>query len=173
MLRGGKFSMSKYVQQLITALNKECEIYKEYRDLAEEKQKIILSGEVKELEKILKQEQDIIVTMGKFDQLREMIIGNILLENKVKQVDNLTELAEYIPEPHKTELLNIRDEFSSLLDEVKNINTLNGKLIQQTLDYISFNINLLAGTGTGPNLYGNDADEQNYQPSRNIFDVKI
>ncbi|HHY90968.1 MAG TPA: flagellar protein FlgN [Clostridiales bacterium] len=167
--------MSKYVEQLIEILNREYEGYTEYSKLAEEKQKVILSGDVKALDKIVEQEQEWVVMMGKMEQVRKIIIGNILLENNVERVENITELSEYIPEPQRTELLKIREDLGKLLEKIQEINELNGKLIQQTLDYIHFHINVLTGAESGTGTYGNRADGKDIhiQQKRNLFDAKV
>lgn len=173
MWHGGVEEVSKYVEQLIEILNREYEGYAEYSKLAEEKQKVILAGDVKALDGIVEQEQEWIVTMGKMEQIRKVIIGNILLENNVERVENITELSEYIPEPQRTELLKIRDDLGKLLEKIQDINELNGKLIQQNLDYIHFHINILTGAESGTGTYGNKADGKDVQQKRNLFDAKV
>ena len=97
--------VSKYVEQLIEILNREYEGYAEYSKLAEEKQKVILAGDVKLEDR--RAGTGMTVTMGKMEQIRKVIIGNILLENNVSGWRILRSCRIY-SEPQRTELLKIR-----------------------------------------------------------------
>ncbi|WP_168198214.1 flagellar protein FlgN [Crassaminicella thermophila] len=165
--------MSKSVDQLILALNKEYEIYKDYYTLAKNKNEILIEGNVKELERITKKEQDVIAVMGKIDQIRTAIIGNILFEKKIDWVESLTELASHIEASKRAEIIALKDKLRILLEEIKNLNDLNGKLIRQSLDYIEFNVNLLTNVELKGNTYGSRADEQDLKHRPNLFDAKV
>ena len=165
--------MLKYIKQLIKVLKQECEYYGKYYELAKEKQKIILAGDVKSLDEITGREQDWIVAIGKIENVRGIIIGNILHGKNIDNVENITELAEYISEPYRTEILKMKDDLSDKVGKIQSINRLNGELIQQTLDYIHFNINMLTGTEFDSGTYGNNVDGKSMKQKRNIFDAKI
>lgn len=165
--------MSKFVEQLILAFNKEYEIYQDYLKLAKKKKEVIIEGHVKELEKITKQEQDMILSMGKIQEIRSVIIGNILLEKKLDWIENITALTDYLEEEEKEAILRVRDQLTITLEEIKNINDVNSKLIQQVLAYIDLNVNLLTGMEMKGSTYSSKANEQGAQYEANLFDVKI
>jgi flagellar biosynthesis/type III secretory pathway chaperone len=165
--------MSKSVEQLITVLKQECDLYKDYLDLAREKKAAVIKGHIKEIDHITKVEQNMIVNMGKADQIRGAIIGNILLEKKVSSIENITELANLIDEPERTKILKLKEHLGSLLEETKNINELNSELLQQALDYVEYNMNLVTSAQPKGSTYGNKADEKDLKTRPNIFDAKI
>ncbi|SHI61915.1 FlgN protein [Geosporobacter subterraneus DSM 17957] len=165
--------MSKSVEQLITALKKEYDIYRDYVDIAKKKKDIIIKGNIKELDHITGLEQDMILNMGKIDKIRAAIIGNLLNELKVKEIANISELAPYLEEEDRVKVLNLKDKLEKVLQEIQELNDLNGRLIQQSLEYINFNLNLMTSASTQGTTYGNRADEKNVKTKPNLFDVKI
>ncbi|TCO76471.1 flagellar protein FlgN [Marinisporobacter balticus] len=165
--------MSKSIEQLILALNKEYEIYQDYLVLAKKKRDMVVQGNMKALDKLTKKEQNMIANMGKIEKIRITIIGNILFEEKIDWVENITELTNYFDESSKTELINLKENLGILLQEIKHINEFNSKLIQQSLDYIDFNVNLLTSVELKGNTYGSKADDKDLKQRPNLFDAKI
>lgn len=165
--------MSKSIEQLFTVLRQECDLYKDYLDLAKEKKEAVIQGDIKELDHLTKLEQSMIVRMGKADQVRRAIIGNILLEKHVDQVENITELANLMEEPDKVQVLAYKDRLASLLEEIRLINQLNSELIHKALAYVEFNINLLTSNGPKGSAYGSKANEKDLSRRPNVFDAKI
>ena len=165
--------MSKSVEQLITALKKEYDIYRDYVDIAKKKKDIIIKGNIKELDHITGLEQDMILNMGKIDKIRAAIIGNLLNELQVKEIANISELVPYLEEEDRVKVLSLKDKLEKVLQEIQELNDLNGRLIQQSLEYIDFNLNLMTSANTQGTTYGNRADEKNVKNKPNLFDVKI
>lgn len=166
--------MNKSIEQLILALNKECEIYEEVLRLAKQKRRIIIEGRVKELDSITRKEQGMIVTLGKLENIRDSIVKNILKEIEIKNdVQNITELVKYIENESKEKILEIKEKLMKILDQVKNENDLNSKLIKQSLEYIEFNKNLITSLESQGSTYGANADEKDIKVKSNLFDVKV
>ncbi|QZY54321.1 flagellar protein FlgN [Crassaminicella profunda] len=165
--------MSKSIEQLILALNKECEIYQDYLNLANKKKAIIIEGNVKELERITQQEQDIIVNMGKIDQIRTAIVGNILHELDIEYIGNISDLSNYLEPLYKTKVVDLKNKLESLLREIQHLNELNAKLIHQSLDYIDFNMNVITSLDTAGSTYGDEANEKDLKKKSSIFDAKV
>ncbi|WP_165000341.1 flagellar protein FlgN [Anaerophilus nitritogenes] len=165
--------MSKSTEQLILALKKEIEIYKDYLSLVKNKQEILIEGDIKKLEKVISREQDIEKNMKKIDQIRQTIIGNILFEQKIDWIQNITDLAQYIEQPYQTQLLEEKEKLKNLLVEIKKINEINEKMILQSLDYVEFNLNILTNTTIEGNIYGNSTEDQTLNNTSKLFDAKV
>jgi len=165
--------MLKSVEQLILALTKEYEMYKDYFEVAKKKKEIIINGHVKELDHITKIEQDMIMTMGKIDHIRTSIIGNLLMELNIKSVDSLTELTEYLPEQAASKIMDIKEKLEMIIKQIKDLNDLNSSLIKQSLEYIDFNMNLMMSLEAKGSTYGSNADEKDLKQRSSVFDVKI
>lgn len=165
--------MTKSIDQLIIALTKEKDLYKDYLDIATKKKEIIIGGHVKELENITTIEQNLIVQLGKIDHIRNSIIGNILKEKDIESVGSLSELVEHLPENYKEELLDLKGDLERVINDIKDINDLNGSLIKQSLDYIDFNMNLILSLENTGSTYESNASEKDLKKKSNMFDVKI
>lgn len=165
--------MSKSVEQLILALNKEYEIYQEVLEIAKKKRAIIVEGKIKDLDDITSKEQAMILSIGKLENIRLAILKNIVSELKIDEVQNLSQLSQHLDEKSKQEIINIRDKFDDILKSVKNQNDLNSKLIQQSLEYIEFNKNLLTSLENQGSTYSSNADEKDMKMKNNLFDARI
>lgn len=165
--------MSKSIDQLLIAIEKECEIYEQYFKLAEAKKEIIIKGEVKKLDYITQKEEKLMSSMQKIDQIRNTIVGNILYEIKVESIENLSELCKYLDKEPKDKILNSKKKLEDLLLKIKNINELNEKLIKQSLEYIDFNVNVLLSSESGGSTYGQEANENDLNKKSTIFDAKV
>lgn len=165
--------MSKSIDQLIVALNKEYEIYQEILEMQKNKRRIIIEGRIKELDNITGKEQAMILSIGKLENIRESIIKNIVKELNIDEIENISQMAEYLDSKSKKEITAIKDKFAEILKRVKNENDLNGKLIRQSLEYIEFNKNLLTTLDSKGSIYSSNADEGHVDVKNNLFDAKI
>ncbi|MFZ5968979.1 MAG: flagellar protein FlgN [Bacillota bacterium] len=167
--------MTKSTEQLLIALTREYEMYQEYLELAKKKKTTIIEGNVKELDNITKIEQNMIIGLGKIDQIRTAIVGNVLYEKQVQRVENITELANYLEDTAKEKVLELKEKLTVLLDEIRNVNEINSKLLKQSLEYIDFNLNLVTSINKEPkgSTYGNKADEKKPAESTYVFDAKV
>lgn len=165
--------MSKSVEQLILALNKEYEIYQEVLEIAKQKRSVIVEGKIKDLDDITSKEQTMILSIGKLENIRQAILQNIVNELDIDEAQNISQLSKYLDDKSKKEILAIRDKFDDILKSVKNQNDLNSKLIQQSLEYIEFNKNLLTSLENQGSTYSSNADEKDMKIKSNLFDARI
>ena len=68
--------------------------------------------------------------------------------------------------------MNLQGKIVQVIEDLNNINKLNSKLINNSLDYISFSINLYSDIDTGTNNYGNRGDINESQ-KRRFLDIKL
>lgn len=166
---------SKEVDNIISILKEEYGYYKDILELSKSKKKIITEGKVGELDKIVKLEQNMILNIGQLEKKREEEVSKLCSILGVKH-DKITvsEIAKVIQEEQKNELEKVQSEFLEILSELKSVNDLNGQLLEQSLEYIDYSINLIAGSGmeTG-SLYEDIGKGKNRSSKKNIFDTKV
>ncbi len=165
--------MSEFVDKLIMALEKEEEIYTEILDLSLKKKKAIIDGNIKLIEEIVNSEKALAISLVKLDNIRIRIVNEILKENNIDSVENITELSEYIDENSKREILNLKSKLNTVIKKVKDENELNNDLVKQQLDYINFNVDLMTNINLGSNNYGRKATDDVKRGRKNLFDAKI
>ena len=166
-------NVSEFVDQLVMALEKEEEIYQDILDLSLNKKQAIIDGDVKKLEKIVNKEKALAMSLIKLDNIRVRIVNEILKENGVDSVENITELSEYINPMAKEKILNLKSKLNHVIKKVRNENDLNNDLVKQQLDYIQFNIDLMTNVDLGSNNYSKEANDNVKKGRKNLFDAKI
>jgi len=154
-------------------LGKESALYGDILKLSKSKTDVIVKGRIAELENITRLEQDMILRISKLEDAREK-----LTEKLSKQLGadssfvNVTSLRKLLPEEQAGRLGKSNTVLSGILKELDDTNTLNSKLISNSLEYINFSINLLAGAAAESNLYGNSG-QVNGPGKRNFFDMRL
>ena len=166
-------NVSEFVDQLVMALEKEEEIYQDILELSLNKKQAIIDGDVKNLEKIVTKEKALAMSLIKLDNIRVRIVNEILKENGVDSVENITELSEYIDPLAKEKILNLKTKLNHVIKKVRNENELNKDLVEQQLDYIQFNIDLMTNVDLGSNNYSKEANDNVKKGRKNLFDAKI
>lgn len=162
--------MSKSTEQLILVLDKEFESYERYRILANEKTQIIIDGDTSKLDKITIKEEQLIEELKKFDMVRNLIIGNFLKENNMDRVEDLGDIIHLVEDKYKEKLFHLRNKLKENLLEIQRINKLNEDLINNSLDYLDFNMNLFTSLRSSQIIY--DKKDDNVQYTDSLFDGK-
>lgn len=164
---------NRSIEQLLLAIKKEYELYEEVLKLSKRKSDLIINGEISELSDITAKEQTMILGIGKIEEIRVSIVMNIKKELGFAEVVDINDLADKLGGEAGKELMALRNDFTNLLKEVKSSNDLNGKLLQQSLEYIEFNRNLLSTIDDTAPIYNHKADDNAYTKETSMFDLKV
>jgi|GEM_PF-538364 len=168
----------KSIEQLKEALEKELKMYEQVSNLVESKTKVVVKGKVKELEEIMKKEQQLIGQMSTFEKIRRAIFANISNEINIEEPTSLSELLLHLEEKGVEgdalkQIDRIRDRLLKVIDEIKEFNQLNEKLIKQSLDYINLNMEVLTSIDEQANHYGNKATKDTNKASKSLLDMRV
>jgi flagellar biosynthesis/type III secretory pathway chaperone len=168
-------NVDKEVNAIIDILTKEYGYYKDMLEMSKSKKNIVIEGKVAELDKIVKLEQNMIFNIGQLEKKREEEVTKLcgILNLNSSQV-TVSELSKVLRTEQKKELEDIQGKLQETFSELKTVNDMNGQLIEQSLDYIDYSINLISGAGmeTG-SLYEDIGKNKSKQSKKNIFDTKI
>ncbi|MTI46808.1 MAG: flagellar protein FlgN [Firmicutes bacterium] len=163
--------MKKSVKQLREVLKQEIDVYREMLEISIEKTNIIIEGQIKKLEEITEQEQKLIIKIGKLEDIRENIVFNIQKGLGISEDIDMSKIMPHLDEEDKDFIEEQKEELLKILNQLKDRNTLNGTLINDSLEYINLNIDLLTNNSF-ENIYGNKSKEINLKPAKRIFDSK-
>jgi len=161
------------IQQLKDTLIKENELYTQVLKLAQEKTKVIVAGDIKALENITKKEQQYIMNMGTFEKIRRSVLTNIAEEFNIEVISNISELILFIDEDTGNEIDELRDTLLKTIADLKAVNESNEKLINHSLQYINFNLEILTHSPEEGNKYSNKASQGKEVKPINFFDMKV
>ncbi len=164
---------AELVRQLVNILNQENDIYDTLFKISNNKKELIIGGKVNELENIVKIEQSLVIKISKLEDEREKVVGELcsLLGQKPEDV-TISWLTNKLGTEEASQLKVCQEKMVKKINELKDNNELNSKLIKNSLDYIDFSINMMTSIDTVSNNYGMTGQSGDTK-KRNLFDVKL
>lgn len=166
--------MEMIVSRLFTILEQQVGVYEGILKLAKDKTNIVIQGEVTKLENLVKMEQAFVLQMGKLEQQREEVVEQIADQLEIdKEHFSISQLLQHLDHAQQTKLETYQQSLANVIDELKNSNELNAKLIQQSLEYIEFSMNVLTNASVPNNGYESKGTESPAKGTRSLFDVKL
>ena len=169
--------MASLMQELIATLRKEQAAYQELLPVVEQKTQAIIANDLQKVQAITETEQSAIGKISGLEQKRTEIMKNIgvVLNKKVTDLTlpNLIKLLDRQPQEQQ-KLGEIHKELTVLLKRLSEVNGHNKNLIEQSLEMISYNMNLLQSTRIVPgNNYTRNAGQWDMTASQTgMFDAK-
>lgn len=164
--------MRELVSTLILTLEKEDQIYNEVLNLAKEKKRTLVDGNMKELESITQKEQQYVLSLVKIEEAREKIVRSLLKELGVASVENITELVGYLDLEERFAVEGVKRTLRHTIKFVDIENEFNQKLIQQSLELLELNMEVITDySSTGTNYEGSGSDQM--KEKKSIFDAKV
>ncbi len=165
--------MIKAIEQLKETLIHEKNMYEEILKLEKEKTLVIRKGKVKELESMTKKEQQYLMKMGTFERIRRSVFINTAELLGIEELNSLSEFLLYLEDEEViNEIDELRNDILKIIEDIKQVNELNEKLMEQHLDYIHLNIELMTNQVQDGNHYGNKAQGKD-KTKTHLFDAKI
>ena len=169
--------MASLMEELIATLRQEHAAYQELLPVVEKKTQAIIANDLKQVQDITEIEQSAIGKISGLEHKRTEIMKNIGvgLNKKVEDLTlpKLIKLLDRQPQEQQ-ELGQIHKELQTLLKRLSEVNGHNKNLIEQSLEMISYNMNLLQSTRIVPgNNYTKNAGQWNMTASQTgMFDAK-
>ena len=135
--------MASLMEELITVLSREKEIYEKLIPISERKTVVLIREDLQELQKVTDEEQQLLDAAYAADKKREKIIENIgiVLNRDPKELD-LTTLARLMARQpaEKKQLSELHDSLKLVMDRLVNVNQKNKELIENSLEMILFKV---------------------------------
>lgn len=166
--------MTKGAEQLVQTLDKESEIYSELLDLARQKRDIVRAQniQVDVLEKIINQEQGLVVSLFKLEELREKVVDKIMRDERIEFVENVSQLVQLMRHEDRKHILESKNRLLTLVKNVADESRFNNKMIEDKLEMINLNIELMTGLGIDAGNYDRKAENKDGE-RKNLFDVRV
>ena len=154
--------MASIMDEFISVLEKENEVYQDLTQLSKLKTDAIVYSRVDDLNRITEAEQEVMGELMKLEKRRPAVRNEM---SKILRVpaESLTLLSmanmfEKRPEDKK-KLLDLRERLRLTLIEVAKINKENEALLKQSMDLLEYDMNLIRSTRVAPTTanYNKDA----------------
>ena len=141
--------MASLMEELLSTLSQEKDLYLALLPIAEEKTKAIVANNLDELQEITNREQQAVGRISALERKRDEVIQNmgIVLGRKPREL-TLAELIRITDKQPKDQaaLTKLKDELGAAVKQLADVNERNNVLIKNSLDTIQFNMNLIQST---------------------------
>ena len=139
-------------ERLIEILQAQLSLYEELLESSSQKRTFLTNSDIDAIRKVTACENSLIGKLQKLEREREALTADIAGRIRIS-VNNLTlvRLIGHIDDPPTRKHLDkLRIRLRARMDELKSVNEQNKALINQSLEYIDFNMNLLRSSVSGP-----------------------
>ena len=158
---------------LLDVLKGILEIYQAILVLSQQKKQILVAAKPQELEKITKQEESLILQVGKLEGVRRKIVSEIMASHGITdEANSIIELQKIASSDVVEKLEDFQKEFGNIMAEMVPLNELNTELIKQALNFVNYNMNILSQTAVGP-TYAPQGQSNEQGAKRRVFDAKV
>lgn len=156
-------------------LRKMDELYRALIELGKDKTQAIMDNDVASLTKVMSSETKIIKQAAQLDEEREQAVSAFLKEKGIRSQLNLTitEMTRLVFDiQEKQQLLDAQKQLTDTLNELKRVNSINKDLVDQSLTFIDYSLNLLTSEPEDEMLYRNPTVQQPANKPRSFFDTR-
>lgn len=160
-------------ERLVDVLANMLKLYQALLTISTQKHDILVGAKAHELDALTKQEELLIVQIGKLEVIREKVLQEIITAHNFSD-ENITisKLAEVADPDIGIQISDLLKQFDSITADLVKMNKLNTKLIEQALSFINYNINLLTQNTIGP-TYAAKGQQTQGTTSRAVLDQKV
>ncbi|MGG6313269.1 flagellar protein FlgN [Paenibacillus macerans] len=163
------------IEQLIDSLNQLDDAHQEMLKWGQDKKEAVMRNDVNALIQIMNQESRILKQIALQEERRIAACQSFLQEKGIKSALQLTitELTRLVFDPEeKAALLRAQAKLSQTLGDLKQVNDLNQKLMEQSLTFIDYSLELLGGGSGQDATYQHPADKSGGGQRTGLFDAR-
>lgn len=160
------------VEQLVQTLDKESEIYSEILEISRKKREAIRTQDIGSLEKLVTEEQGLVVSLFKLEELREKVVDKIMRDENIEYVENVTQLAQLLKADDRNRIMDSKNRLLILVKNVADEARFNNKMLEDRLEIINLNIEMLTRTEDESGRYDKSASSKDGE-RKNLFDVRV
>jgi flagellar biosynthesis/type III secretory pathway chaperone len=166
--------VASILEQLIENLEEENKVYEELIECSKSKKTAIIGNRIEEIRSVTAKENTLVGKCTRINKDREKIFSDIRYVMNIKPNENLTvkRIAELVEGQNGSDrLIAARENAVSLLSELKNLNDINGEMINFSIEHIEFSINVLRGAKLNQTTYLDSSGNEIYS-NKSFFDTK-
>lgn len=156
--------------RLIKALETLIGLHEQLNKIAVQKAEFVKDNELESLQELMKIEGKYIQAVRQIDKARDEAVHGIIQDTAVEKT--ITNCMNYVSESERQELQSLQQTLLTELTELQKQNHLNQELLQQSLHFVNFSIEMMLPE---PEEYNYERPEKvGYHPAqgRSIFDSK-
>lgn len=162
------------IQPVIETLDRLSELHTQLLSIAEEKKDIIVRNDVDALALLTSREGRLIKQINEVDEERVHAMHAFMKEKGIRSALqlNVTELSRIVFNPdERVQLREAQVRLSDLLHELKRQNETIKDLLQQSLDFVDYSLNLITSRPEDDSIYKRP-DQAQSKAARSLFDTR-
>lgn len=162
------------IHPVIETLNKLSDLHAQLLSMTEEKKDIIVRNDVEALALLTSKESRLIKQINEADEERLHAMQVFMKEKGIRSALqlNVTELSRIVFNPEeRIELRDAQVRLSDLLHELKRQNEMIKDLLQQSLDFVDYSLNLITSRPEDDSIYKRP-DQAQTKSARSLFDTR-
>lgn len=163
------------IQEVTQKLDELNDMHDQLWVLAEQKRQVLIDNNVDELSRIVNRESRLLKQVGEMEQQRIDFMGRFLQEigHKPSPAMTVSELAKLVYKAEeKKRLLGAQGKLLNTIGKLREINSLNRQLTEQSLAFIEYSLDLVAGDPGQDAVYHNPAGQTYGNKRSGIFDTR-
>lgn len=162
----------KLTENLMKALQYEWRIYQELLKLAEKKTDVLVRHDTAQLSALTEEEGKLAEQSKQLARVREQYAAKLDEALGLAANASLEEAEKLLSEPQAAQLADIRARLKETVMQLMLRNGINQKLIENALEYINFNLELMAGPAPEASVYGKSGTEISTGGKRSMLDIR-
>ncbi|MFO7154799.1 MAG: flagellar protein FlgN [Caldicoprobacter oshimai] len=162
------------LQKIVDILDKECELYSILLDLSKKKTQVIVDADIGELEKIVEMEERLIFELRNLEDKREGWVVDFARQRGIEPTEvTISYLTSQAEGQIQERLKQLQEKLYGIIEEQKQVNQINERLIRNNLEFIDFSIGLITGQGQVGSIYSRAGGAGTRQQRRSLIDKKV
>ncbi|MCM3493482.1 flagellar protein FlgN [Paenibacillus sp. FSL K6-1566] len=162
-------------RSIIDYMKRQDELHRQLIEAGNDKKQAIIANDVERLAAVMNRENRLLKQVAETEALRQGAAEDFLREKGIRSQLQLTvtEMTRLVFNPdEKTELLDVQRQLMDRLTELKELNQINRELIEQSLAFIDYSLNLLVSRPEDDMLYQNPNQPSPAGKGRSMFDTR-
>lgn len=163
----------KFIEKFCEILSEQLSLHEKLLSLSQEKKEVLIKGSLPGLEKIIKEEHKFIQDAQYLERDRHAMILQLAESLKIDPTQiTISFLSEVVKDdPIKERINHLKSNLEEVLKELTQVNELNAKLLQQSLEYIQTTMETITDDPDQEIVYSNPG-KSNAKKGKSVFDAK-
>ncbi|GAA3412806.1 flagellar protein FlgN [Paenibacillus hodogayensis] len=163
------------MEAIVQILDQQIEVHRHLLELSLQKRQSIISNDVEQLMQMTQKETRLIRQVDQLETERADAVQSYMRSRNMYvtaaiTIQTLSKIAVKLEE--KQSLADRREQLLDLIEEIRKANELNQQLIQHSLAYINYSMDLLVDSGEQDAIYHHPLQEQAPYRANRMFDRK-
>jgi len=163
--------MEEKIKDLTKILEKEANLYEQLLRSCEREKTVVIKGDLKTLEKIIKEQEDIFLQLRTWEKARGLLTNSFKEVLSLSKEPTLSALIKKVNKPFSLQLKELQKKIISLIKDINQANKTNISLIAYSIKFIEDCFNSLAGVEEVP-IYTPEGKTGRKEQKRKLLDQR-